>query len=475
MKVSSSSPSHVIADHIRGWLRLMADPDGKSHFADFPDNIFGFLTQAAVALYSTRDRQLHCSVVGDQVKGFLCVPAPQGAAVFYLHLQKDHYQPYVPSNYTVPPGRPLPLEDTFFSDLMSKTELLNFGHVDSRAALETNLNVVFRFDGKGSKINVSSFPQFRLLLDCEVETVPAGMAWEPLGVVEDSKSLGSVSVIDVKDFELADADSTVRGCPEIIVTPLSESARAVNPCLRVVWGGRDAFRKSDTLARYGVKVIIQIRNSSKGLGADIKPDFKCESTNVLLLKELMFVAENIHEQVESGHSVAVQCLNGRTRSPTGVGSYMVTKQQLSYDVIKPQLDNAMAKCHGDCDKRWEIIDRESRFVGHLQVIQCVLYSNAVCMLVIQRCPCNSDTLMWTPLQVPGGERRRRGLGSVQGVAAGSASGATQTFEECFCRCCQRERKIGHQRRPQLIQRRRGRRELRRRSRREPRRRGRREP
>ena len=117
--------------------------------------------------------------------------------------------------------------------------------------------------------------------------------------------------------------------PRISVVPKSATARAATPSVAIVWAGMEKYKTTDIIEQLGIDKIVQVRNTAEGLGADSKPDFFSACQNQLVLDELLHAASLINEQVELGKTGAVQCTNGRTRSPSTVAAYLLVYQDLS--------------------------------------------------------------------------------------------------------------------------------------------------
>ena len=152
------------------WMELLIDQKARYHFATWPDRVFAFLIGATASLYSTPADVIKFHIFGDAADFSLSDVAPPNVTMGFMQLSKDHYQPYVEDGYVVPPNKPLPLMSLIAQDYVNKVMPVDLKDVECRTALEAKLCIQFRFDGEGTAISTNYWPEFRALLDNEVDT-----------------------------------------------------------------------------------------------------------------------------------------------------------------------------------------------------------------------------------------------------------------------------------------------------------------
>ena len=360
---TTSNVGNLRAD-FAGWLKVLQHKDARYHFAEFPDRLFAFILRATSLLYSGPARELCFNILGDEVYDFNSTVSPE-RRLCYLHKEGDHYMVYLPKNYIIPPERAPNLDEMIFADLVESKTIINFADVQLRLLLENAMDVSFRFDGKGNKLEKNSFtkmPLKRVLSDFELETAEKmTLTWLPLleSPAIPSIAASSCGCVYAIPAHFVEGDTIYKDahCPEIAVGRQTIS-----------WGGVHAVKYSGIISLKQIKEVVQIRNGTSGLGADQTPDFDSESSNQQLLDELHWIADLYNATLQRGDNAAGNCTNGRSRSPAGVAAYLLKFQKLSWDDAKAKVDKAMADCHGTENPMWSVFDRDSRFELHLRAI-----------------------------------------------------------------------------------------------------------
>ena len=401
--------SDRVSTDFKAWISLLLHARARYHFHTWPDRVFAFVVNASACLYSSPQEVIKFHIFGDDqlTPDFaLSGQVVPGVSMCYLRLSSEHYQPYLPIGYVLPPSKAIPLQNLAYKELVEQTTLVDIRDRDCLSTLEKHLNITFRFDGRGSLISKRCWPEFRTLLDCEVETAQSfdaeknPVTWSALEDCEQDaqvekmlvESVGCLTHSPAWSFEVSGDIDPSASCPSIAVAPSSGTLRAVYPTVPVVWGGLEAVKSSTVIEDKSVQLVISIKGTSTGLGADSTPEPDSQSEQ-LLFDELIYGAKVIQQYVEKGQAVAIHCTNGRTRSPTVVAAYLLLHQQLDWGVVKRMMDKAMQSCHQG-RRNWDSFDRESRFTNHLKALGDGATTTA-------------DFATWKAANVVGSERQLR--------------------------------------------------------------------